>query len=114
MATLPVQYEFTIYRRTTFQREFRWLPDEDPQDFTGWSGVMRIGLWHAPALVEVELVLDAEGLITATLDAEATATLPLDTLVYELDLIDADGFVTRFMHGQVRVVSDVEPPEETP
>lgn len=109
--TLPMMYEFTIYRRTTFHREFRWLPAGDPQDFTGWTGVLRIGLWHQPALMEAELTLTDGGLIIAELDAAATATLPIETLVYELDLTDAGGFVTRFMHGQIRVVSDVEPPE---
>jgi hypothetical protein len=116
MATLPANVDLTIYRRTTFRRVFRWRPGgagTTPQNFTGWSGVVRIGPLHQPALLEDPVTLDAAGLVTLQVSAANTALMAPGILAYEVDLTGPDLSVTRFLRGRVRVYSDVEP-EEVP
>ncbi len=111
---LPLDYDIVIYSGTSYRREFRWLPDGvNPIDFTGWSAVMRIGQQRAEA--DVELSTDNGGLSLTNgriviLMTPAQTALPRTSIVYyNLDLIQPDGFVRRFLRGRVSVVVDVKP-----
>ncbi len=107
MATLPLRYELTVYGGTTFRREFRWLPDgETPQDFTGWTGQLRISPINKPALITVAATLTSAGHIMVWLDPVATATLAEGTYRYVLDLTNPDGDVIRFLRGRCEVIRD--------
>lgn len=115
MATLPLSYELTAYTSTTFRREFRWLPGgTTPQDFTGWTGYLRIGPSAGNALIELNtvnggMVLTTTGQIIVVMLPSDTAGLKAGIYAYNLDLIDLAGSVTRFMRGRFEVVRDVGP-----
>lgn len=105
------------YGGATFHREFRWRPaGAAPQDFTGWSAQMLIGVQRGKALKELNtdnggIQLTDDGMIILELAAADTDDLKVSNLFYSLDLIDPDGKVTRFMRGRVSVVRDVQPVE---
>jgi hypothetical protein len=114
--TLPLNYEFTVYSGTSYQREFRWLPDgTNPIDFTGWSALMLIGQQLAEAQVELStdnggIQLTSQGQILVTMTPFQTAALTGPLTYYNLDLIEPDGFVRRFLRGRVSVAVDVKKP----
>lgn len=112
---LPLDYDIVVYSGTNYRREFRWLPDGiNPQDFTGWSALMLIGRAGAPAQVALTdtagLTLTVDGRIEVNLTPAQTATLEMPTGYYNLDLIEPDGFIRRFVRGRVSVVVDVQKP----
>lgn len=110
--TLPVEYDLTIYSGATFRIEFRWLPDgNDPQDFTGWAGTMRLGN-QRQALATLTsgsggVIMSATGQVILTMLPSITAGLPSGSYSYNVDLTDPAGTVTRFLRGQVKVIKDV-------
>ncbi len=111
---LPLDYDIVIYSGTSYRREFRWLPDgKNPIDFTGWTSVMRIGPQRAQA--DVELSTENGGVTLSNgrviiLMTPAQTMLPKNVITYyNLDLIQPDGFVRRFLRGRVSVVVDVMP-----
>lgn len=114
--SLPLNYEFTVYSGTSYKREFRWLPDgTDPMDFTGWSALMLIGQQLATAQVELStdnggITLTDQGQIFIEMTPFQTAALTGPLTYYNLDLIEPDGFIRRFLRGRVSVVVDVKKP----
>lgn len=111
--TLPLNYEITVYSGTSYKREFRWLPDGvTPLDFTGWSATMLVGQQLAPADVELStanggITLTTLGQIYIEMTPFQTAALSPPVCYYNLDLVEPDGFVRRFLRGRVSVVVDV-------
>ncbi len=109
-STLPLEYELTIYSGASFRQEFRWKPDgEDPQDFTGWNGWLRIGN-TSRAIVEKTLTLTSHGRIIVTLDTVATRTLKSGAYSYNIDLHTPDDEIIRFLRGRAEVIRDVGDP----
>ena len=111
--SLPLNYEITVYTGTNFRREFRWLPDgTNPIDFTGWSATMLVGQQLAAADVSLTtanggITLTSNGQIIVGMTPAQTAALAPPTAYYNLDLIEPDGFVRRFLRGRISVVVDV-------
>lgn len=115
--TLPIDYPLVIPGGATFLREFRWWPNgngegEVPQDFTGWQGVLLIGPPGGVALFEftestTALTLGSDGTVRIELTPTDTAALTRPGLTYNLDLIDPDGRVLRFLRGKVLVTAGV-------
>lgn len=114
--TLPLEYELVIYSGASLRREFRWRPDGGtPQDFTGWSASMLIGPYKSEALYTLStgtagLELTTDGIVRLTMTpAQTEAMADENDLAYQLDLVEPDGFVLRFLRGRITVVQDVEP-----
>lgn len=112
--TLPLNYEIIVYSGTNYRREFRWLPDGvNPIDFTGWSAQMLLGAQLAPADVDINtgnggITLTSTGQIIVELSPAQTMQLRPPVTYYNLDLVQPDGFVRRFLRGRVSVVVDVK------
>lgn len=113
--SLPLDYDIVVYSGTSFRREFRWFPDSvNPQDFTGWSARMMIGQPFNVADLELTdtsggIILTAFGQVIVGLTPAETAGLRSSVSNYNLDLIQPDGFIRRFIRGRVSVVVDVKP-----
>jgi len=112
--SLPLNYEIVVYSGTSYRREFRWLPDgANAIDFTGWAATMLVGQQLAPADVELTdtnagITLTSIGQIIIEMTPFQTAALSPPIAYYNLDLIEPDGFVRRFLRGRVSVVVDVK------
>lgn len=110
--TLPLDYDIVVYSGTSYRREFRWLPDgTNPINFTNWQALMLLGQSGSTAQVTLThlhgIQLTTNGQIIITLTPEETATLKPPTGYYNLDLIQPDGFVRRFLRGRTSIVLDV-------
>lgn len=113
--TLPLNYEFTVYSGTSFQREFRWFDDAQvPIDLTGWTASMLIGQQLAEADMQLNtdnggITLTDQGQIIITMTPVQTGLLAPPLAFYNLDLNEPSGFIRRFMRGRLSVVIDVKP-----
>jgi hypothetical protein len=115
--SLPLDYDIVIYAGTSYQREFRWLPDgTNPIDFTGWTAMMLIGQPRNVADLELTtdpgngITLTSLGQIVISMTPATTVVLQSSTTFYNLDLTQPDGFVRRFLRGRVSVIIDVKQP----
>ncbi len=112
LRSLPVEMEQVVYTGADWRRQYRWLPDgTNPQDFTTWSARMLIGPPRGEAILNLTdgngITLGADGVITLRLTPNQTLSLSGGQLAYVLDIIDQDGFITRFARGRLTVVQDV-------
>lgn len=112
--SLPLDYDIVVYSGTSFQREFRWFPDGvNAQDFTGWSARMLLGQPFNVADLELTsndyIGLSSVGQVIIMMTPTQTAALRTSVNAYNLDLIQPDGFIRRFLRGRVSVVVDVKP-----
>jgi hypothetical protein len=112
---VTAQYDLTIQQGATFRRQFRWLADGDPVDLTGFAARMQI----RRSVKAVDVLVDAttaNGLLTiAALAGEVTVELPATLTagisavsgVYDLEMVDPGGFVTRLLEGDVTFSPEV-------
>ena len=115
--TLPVDLPLVVHIGIGLYRELRWKPDGTTgQDFTGWTALLLIGPRCGTAVAQLDtdtgggLTLDEDGLITVTLDAVASETLPSGELYYQLDLTPPDPDPPiRFLTGRLSVICGISP-----
>jgi len=111
-----VCYDLNIEQGATYRQVFRWR-DEDGtyRDFTGCTARMhiRVGIDATDIFLELttendRITLDDEGNITLIIAAEDTQDLlSTDGLVYDLEIIDGAGEVTRALRGKVYIIQEV-------
>lgn len=112
--TLPTRYPLSVYTGATFRQVFRWKPDGiTGQDLTGWTAILYLGIsGRVPVIIvdtDTGITLDDQGTIGVTVSAAATRPLKPGVYQYNLDLIDAGGYVIRFARGRVDVIKDAGP-----
>lgn len=112
----PIQNNITIYQGATFVADFRWSAGDPPEpvDLTGCIGRMQIRANTASPTVLLDLnttngriTMDADGRIIVRVEAVDTAAITWKSGVYDLEIEFADGFVRRFMQGNVNVSPEV-------
>ena len=109
-----------IEQGASFSQDFLWLDGNNtpptPIDLTGYSARMQIRRHHdsAEAILDVtnagtEITLGtADGTITVSLDEAASAALPAPFYgVYDLEVEDESGYVTRLIEGHVEIRPEV-------
>jgi hypothetical protein len=111
----PADINLTIYQGATFSKEFIWLLGGTPVDLTGSTAVMQIRptidsdqiiLTLSTATGDIVLV-EVEGKITIVISAEDTADLTFIRAVYDLEIHNLDGSVTRLIQGKVTLSKEV-------
>jgi len=116
MAVSVNTYNFKINKGATFQLQLVWRDaDTNPVNLTGYTARMQI----RPTLASETILADlttvnskitlggALGTIDLLLTATETAALEGTTAVYDLELQDASGFVTRLVEGSVELRPEV-------
>jgi hypothetical protein len=86
-----------------------------PVDLTGYTARMQIRETVDDEDVVLELTTENGGItlggtngqITLLIDADDTAALTVDKAVYDLELIDGSGIVTRLVSGEITVTKEV-------
>lgn len=106
------QYDFTCEQGATFEKRLRVTTDAGPLDFTGFGARMHVRPRIADDFPEVELTTEngrivlSEGLIDLLIPANVTATIVKDG-VYDLELVDTAGDVSRLLKGQFKLDQEV-------
>lgn len=109
-------HNFTIEQGTTWHRRITWLIDDDPVDLTAYSARLQVRS-HVRAGTTILSLTSAvgggltlggvAGTIDVDLTATATAALTPGLYVYDLELVDGSGTVTRLLEGTVQVTAEV-------
>jgi len=107
-----VTYDFVIEQGTTLQKIFVWKDSEGSAiDLTGYTARLQI----RPTVRSDSIYLDAttengflqidaaNGKVTLTVSATATSAFDWATGVYDLELEDSSGVVSRLSQGAVKV-----------
>lgn len=120
---MAVSYKWQWDQGTTIIRVLTWKrnqaadgepADYQPVDLTGYSGRMeikdRIGgtVLHRLDTDDGTMVIDGpSGKISWEIDAETTAAWTWRNAVYDLELVDPDGRVTRLIQGTISLSPEV-------
>lgn len=109
-------HNITIEKGATFRITFTWRDsDGDLVDLTGYTARMQIRRSISYATADVSCTTenskialgDALGTVQITIPASETEDLAFTTGVYDLELIDADDFITRLVEGSVAIKPEV-------
>jgi hypothetical protein len=106
---MAARHDLYIDQGTTFTRDFIYKgSDGTPIDLTGFTAQMMIrktATAASPAVLDVAPTITAlEGKITLSLTDEVTSALPAPfSGVYDLELTDGSGTVTRLVQGRVTI-----------
>lgn len=112
---MATSYKFAWDQGTTISRVLRWRRDNEPVNLSGYSGRMEIRDRVGGTLLHR---LDTDSLGTMTIDgpegaisfeipAEVTQTWTWRNAVYDLELIDSEGRVTRLIQGTISLSPEV-------
>lgn len=109
------RYDFTIEQGAQFLRIFTWQnQDGTAIDLSSYTARMQIKETKDSTTNLVSLTSSSgitlggsAGTITVTIGVATTATLSFDTAVYDLEMIDGSGTVTRLLEGEVRLSREV-------
>ncbi|MEQ4716096.1 hypothetical protein [Nonomuraea sp. B19D2] len=111
---MAVVYRLTLDQGATFRRVLRWLKGESPVDLTGFSARMEIrdkaggSLLYRLDTTNGGISLGgAEGTVILHLPAATSAAWSWRTGVYDLELIEPNGDVTRLIQGGVQINPEV-------
>jgi hypothetical protein len=109
-------YNFEIEQGATLTKPFVWKTNiNNPIDITGYVARMQIRSSVKSTEILLELTTEndrivlgtTEGTITLQLDAITTSNINWTKGVYDLELISADGIVTRLIQGDITVSKEV-------
>ena len=115
MTMISGNYDITIYQGATFQRILTWKDEAgDPVDITNYTASMmaRTSVDSDTPFLTLSTsgsgitLGDAAGTITLSLSANDSAALT-ENGVYDLELTDASGNVTRLLQGNLLVNKEV-------
>lgn len=110
------KYDFTIEQGTTVTKPFVWKSGEGlPVDITGYTARMQVRRSVSSADVLLEASTDnnriqidgTEGRLTLVLSATVTSAINWTLGVYDIELRDNDGVVTRLVQGSITVSKEV-------
>lgn len=111
-----IRADLEIEQGATFYKSIKWYESDKttPVDLSGFSARMHIRSDVDSAVVLVNLASPgnitlggAAGTIVIEISATVTATYTFTEGVYDLELEDAGGFVTRLVYGGVEVTPEV-------
>ncbi|MGS2646076.1 hypothetical protein [Streptosporangium sp. G12] len=107
-------YRFNIDQGTTVRRTLRWLRDGQTIDLTGATARMEIrdkpggALIHRLDTTNGGLTLDAAtGKILIHIAPEVSSAWTVSKAVYDLEVVEASGVVTRLIQGPIAISPEV-------
>lgn len=112
----PIKRNLTIYQGATFVDQLVWKTGEPatPVDFTGATARMQIRqLQKSPTFLmsltteDGRITLGPDGIIKIEISATDTSAITFTGGVYDLEIVFSNGYVRRFMEGNVIVSGEV-------
>lgn len=108
-------YDLCIAQGATFQKVITWKSNGTLVDLTGYTARSQIRATADAATPLIELTTangritlgNAAGTITLTISASDTAALTAGRGVYDLELVAANGTVTRLLQGVVTISRNI-------
>lgn len=116
MSTKPARLDLSIYKGATLFRRFTWTDRRTPIDITGFTFEMQIRPTVESSVIIAELsttngsiVIEdaAQGIFSIELPAVDTEAITETSGVYDIEVTDASGRVSRILYGDVKIVPGV-------
>lgn len=116
MSRCVSQYDFCIPQGTDLTVPFRLKDSEGKAiDLHGYTVRMQVRKFAVSDVCIDDLTTEngrialdeAEGTFTLTFPNKVTEAYPVGDVVYDIELVSADDFVTRIVEGSIRVLSEV-------
>ncbi len=113
---MATRYNFTIEQGASLTRPFVWKDGNgDPVDLTGYTARMQVRPTVQSSTVLLELTTangritlgGANGTVTLVISPQTSAGITWRRGVYDIELMSADGTVTRFLEGEIQVSREV-------
>lgn len=114
--TIAAVEDLILEQGTTWRQPFTWESSPGvPVDLTGWTARMQVRETASSPAVLLDLTTSNNGLVisalTGTITTHVTDTvtsaLSFTSAVYDLELIDPSGNVTRLVRGNVMLSPEV-------
>jgi len=108
-------YDFRIDAGADFTRTFTWLHAGTAVDLTGYIARMQLRRSYKDPTAAfefssdgspAEITLDNEGVITLTIENAITNEMS-GKYIYDLELTDTDGLITRLIEGTITTAPQV-------
>jgi tRNA threonylcarbamoyladenosine modification (KEOPS) complex Pcc1 subunit len=108
-------YDLCIAQGATFQKVITWKSDGTLVNLSAFTARMQIRATSEASTALIELTTEngrialggAAGTITLTISATDTAALTAGRGVYDLELVAANGTVTRLLQGVVTISRNI-------
>lgn len=113
---MAAYYDILIEQGATFLKTFIWKDsEEEPVDITGYTARMQIRRKKSSTSAEYSATTenggitlgDTAGTVVVTIPATDTAEFEFTKGVYDIELVDPQGGVTRLIEGGVEVSKEV-------
>lgn len=109
------RHNLRVNQGATFREPFEWRAASVPVNLTGWQARMQIRPDHDSKTVISELTTENGGITIRPvsggfdlyISAEETAQFNFEEAVYDIELVDEAGDVTRIVEGRVRLSPEV-------
>ena len=110
------QFDFTIEQGATFSQQVTWRDSTGSAiDLTGYSARMDVRKSHVSTTRLIQLsttngfitISGSIGRVDILLPASGTETLTPADAVYDLEMVAADGTVTRLLEGKANITAEV-------
>lgn len=107
----PGKHSFTLYQGTTLRKVFTWTVEGTPVDLTGFTGAAQLRKTAGDTVIALDLTTDnggiivdgAAGKITMYASALDTSELTAEKYVYDLEITDTQGDVSRLVEGVITI-----------
>ena len=110
----PAKYNIICPQGTTYDVQFTYKINKFPVDVTGYSARMQVRETHISSNTLVSLTNGSgitlggtAGTIDILISAATTAGFTPNAYVYDLELVSANGTVTRMLEGSFTVTPEV-------
>lgn len=111
----PGLHNFTLYQGTTLRKSFTWLANNTPVNLTGYTGRCQFRTSHQDPNAALDLTTANGGVIVDGLTGKITlyatdvqtAALMADKYLYDVEIVDPTGDVSRLVYGAVTMVKEI-------
>lgn len=116
MTITPGNYDITIYQGATFNQLFTWRDENNTLiNLSGYTARLMARTAAGAATAFITLTTEnggvalggAAGTVTLNMSAAQTAALSPVNGVYDLEMVDSGGLVTRLLQGNLFVSAEV-------
>jgi hypothetical protein len=104
-------HNFTLDQGATFNRQLTIKENNSPLNLTGYTGAIQLRSSYDASTVALSVTVAVtnatQGILTISASSSSTTALTEGIYVYDLEITNSSGTVTRLLQGQITVSPEV-------
>ena len=106
---MATKVNIVIDQGTTFNTDYTFTNDnDDPIDFSSYQGRSQIRKAASSSTsYEFTVGLSNDGVVSLSMNAATTSTISAGRYLYDLEVVDSNGVVSRLVEGIVTVTPEI-------